>query len=252
MRPGIRCPAGHRRDLGDPRPGYPRDVQHGERGTVILEALALCRPPHGYQVFLGAKAAGPWREQAPEPDIAARASLIEQQERRHPRPARRPLVRPVEDPAQQQVALPLRVVKLPAGRPVVAEISEGTGMDVQGIRPVGLGSRGVQHRQPDRIPGHASVRAEPTLVANRQQPCQRIIARIPGRPAAVDTLKNQVRIGQVIETHGRGRIHGHSLPQASRPQPLGRFERIFEFKSSIGNMYSSDHRSREADDEQHG
>jgi hypothetical protein len=55
-----------------------------------------------------------------------------------------------------------------------------------------------------------------------------------------------------LSASASSRSTAHSLPQTSRPSRWGKFERIFEFKSSTGNMYSSDNRDREADDEQHG
>jgi hypothetical protein len=55
------------------------------------------------------------------------------------------------------------------------------------------------------------------MIANRQQPGQRIIAHIPRNAAAVDTLQQHVSIREVIEPHSRSLIHGHSQPQGQSP-----------------------------------
>jgi hypothetical protein len=98
-------------------------------------------------------------------------------------------------------------MKLLPRRSVVPEVGEGTGVDIQVIWPVWFFSRGVQHRQPDRISGHASICAKSTLIAHRQQSRQRIIAYIPRDATTVDTFEEQVSVRQVSKLHTGGLVH---------------------------------------------
>ena len=117
---------------------------------------------------------------------------------------------PFENPGQQKIASALGVMKLPAGRSIVAEVGKSARVNVQDVWPVGFCTGGVQHGQPDRVSCHTSIRAKPALIANRQQPGERIVARVPRCTTAVDTLKEQVSIHQIVEAHSSNRIHqGH-------------------------------------------
>jgi hypothetical protein len=82
--------------------------------AVVLEPLPSGRAPDSDKIFFAADPVRTGRKQAPEPYVAARSGLIEQQERRDLRAASPVGVGALERPAQQQVPFLGSLVQLPA------------------------------------------------------------------------------------------------------------------------------------------
>src|SRR5690606_21394189 len=103
--------------IGDPCPGDPRGVQHGESGAVVLKPQAPRGTPDGLQLIIRGQSGSTRSEQATEADVAAcGCGLLEQEERRHLRAVA--ALMPIEDVAEQRVAAAWRFVKFLAGMPV--------------------------------------------------------------------------------------------------------------------------------------
>ena len=154
---------------------------------VVLEAVCLSRTPHCDELLLSRQSRRAGSEQASELDVATPTGLLEEQDRRHPLPLRRVLT-PGEDVPQQGVPLSLSVVKLVSWLLVVAVVGEVARLGVDRVRPVGICSRRIEHDQPDVLTLNAAVVAEPSLVAHREEYCDRVIASVVLASACVLSL----------------------------------------------------------------